>query len=687
MKFIFTTHVARVLTLSLCLILFFNSCSKKGGAPDDPGGPGVIPADMLVADKSTYTPYQMMVLQIKKSAQTTGEKIKVTIGTKVTDAVVLSDSAVLLIAPEGLIGNELPVNFELRKVQYKGVVAIQTAVAAGDPDIYFNSFTQDISASLDALKMQVESDTAVWEGKSDVYDAIRVAKDSIAAFKTGYARLQPAEKAYLANFIKANYNSRPAFPEPLKEYVFGRKATQAFGRVQSLCDTNDPVWNYQCAVNAFITSVAEMSLWMVATYASAVPIQLAFPGVGTALATITTVLVVTELKDVIVFGKKVMVTKAVRAWAKAQELYESTSEYFKSVAVSGSMTEWKNDASSSFSFWSKFRNIQETDNASSISFLENAISKIKVFNDLAGKMSDKFKVKFVPAATIFRKPANISQLSIGVVNNQKVKLKSFSGTPDKLDLSFTTTESTDQDFEYDIIYKSTVYEEVKVRYKAKLVHPWYKVAYRANNNTINSEVNFFQNVQQEFKLVNDNGTNVTGLDYSQVSIGNNSNSKVTVSKTLLSSSDGFGITLNTSQTSAEKTTFDVLYGTKKVQTITGIVDDSLQFYKNKCIGNWAMQWYDANGPTDGSRYVFTEDGKGYCSHSISSTGVMTAITPWDYYNIITWTLVRRDGKYMLVFTHDNRNIGFSGTILYPNFTFRSNPVIGQTIPYVIVQKQ
>lgn len=125
----------------------------------------------------------------------------------------------------------------------------------------------------------------------------------------------------------------------------------------------------------------------------------------------------------------------------------------------------------------------------------------------------------------------------------------------------------------------------------------------ADGSSLPSPIPFTNNAALPFKLVNEDGRNII-INYSLVTIANNANNKISISKTTYA--NDFSIRLSTLESTSQNTTFDVFYNSKKVQTINASLDDSTEYYKNLVLGTWTNTW-TSDFRNTGVREFYEED--------------------------------------------------------------------------------
>lgn len=117
-----------------------------------------------------------------------------------------------------------------------------------------------------------------------------------------------------------------------------------------------------------------------------------------------------------------------------------------------------------------------------------------------------------------------------------------------------------------------------------------------NGQPVSTAISFSNNVSKNFTLLNIDGSPATPLNYNLVSIGNNSNNAITVTKS--NTGSDFSIKLATIATGSQTTTFNVFYDSKLVQNISvSDITDSTAIYTTACVGWWTVKGYDPNNPT------------------------------------------------------------------------------------------
>lgn len=203
----------------------------------------------------------------------------------------------------------------------------------------------------------------------------------------------------------------------------------------------------------------------------------------------------------------------------------------------------------------------------------------------------------------------------------------------------------------------------------------YKVAL-PDGEIVTSKLNFENKVERELKLVNEDGSEATDINYNQISISGNTNSLVTVSKTtLVTATSGFGIKLTfDAQTFEQTTSFDVLYQSKKVQTINASVNDSTELYRLSAIGKYQVTASKGSVGNSPEAELYCElKADGQCFYSIYKD---TLHWPDGYTWYTFWTIIKKNGRY---YYRESGGNWFSYWISYVQpLTY---PVTQMNIPY------
>jgi hypothetical protein len=576
-----------ILCVMICSLAFL-SCQKDKASddgPTPPPPPPTVETKPFTTNLTSYVPYQVVEVAVQKGSFTAGEKVNGTIGTKAITLAILSDSLLAFMAPPEAAGTTQSLVFKLKEVNYKGNITVKNEAGVSQPDQYITTFTTGIETSLAGLKNLIVNDTTLSAvAINDIYSVMDVVKDSMVSFKKNFALLTAADKIVVANFMKVNLDGMTSLLNDLADYKAGKLTTS--------CNTGNAFQDYNCAWSE-IGFQLERKLKV---YAIIIAGSLVAGPVGVVGATISIAIGLKIGMDVgessVVIGRALGATLYYR-WTQVVDIYDYVAEFFRTTSISGSLSSFKNNVAAAFSFEAGFRNVQSGDVNSSSGFINSGLKALDAFNAFTGKISSKFAIKIAALKTKWRKPQDMSEISVAVVDNPKVKLQTFKGTPDKLEIAFATDELTDQPFKYDIVYKNAVYGQVKIRREATLTVPSYKVAVLEFGvpKIITGELAFEKDVIKSLKIMNDDGTVAQDIDYKQVSIKNSTNPLVTIKSQYLEPEPKYGVVLTFTTGEKYQVSFDVFYLNKKVQTINAVVDDGLSAIKKLVTGNWTVTYY------------------------------------------------------------------------------------------------
>jgi len=195
----------------------------------------------------------------------------------------------------------------------------------------------------------------------------------------------------------------------------------------------------------------------------------------------------------------------------------------------------------------------------------------------------------------------------------------------------------------------------------KFIKP--KVVFK-DGSPLPSSIGFNNQQTQLFKLVNEDDRAIAA-DYSLVTINNLTNSKI--GYTLLKGSDDFSLTLYTNETTSQTTNFDVYYKSKKIQTQSAQVMDSLEIYRVSALGSYTVNAPPnvGNGP----------NSKLYCELKEGGIATYTIYDDPSWPNGYSWNIgwvVRKgnDNYYILTgWTNPGYQAAAAQPLKYPVTSF------------------
>lgn len=230
------------------------------------------------------------------------------------------------------------------------------------------------------------------------------------------------------------------------------------------------------------------------------------------------------------------------------------------------------------------------------------------------------------------------------ISNSNVKLTGFSkDTEVPLNLKFENLTDIKQYFNFDANYEHKGYSESNTNLSASVLPPKYKLGYSNpfDGSITNEEIKFANPESKSFILLNDfDGSTATGIDYSKISIANNTNSKVFIGLLPIIGTNGsFFLELKTNQTTKQYSSFDVLYRLKKIQTLNVSVSDSSEIYRLSAIGKYKVVGYKGNGPNSELYCDLKSDGQ--CFYSIYNDNSWPDGKTWYTF----WKITKENGRY------------------------------------------
>lgn len=159
-----------------------------------------------------------------------------------------------------------------------------------------------------------------------------------------------------------------------------------------------------------------------------------------------------------------------------------------------------------------------------------------------------------------------------------------------------------------------------------------------------SPVSFFNYTSQNFKLVNNDNSELKNIDYNNVSFDNITNNKVGV--TMLKGSTDFSLSLNTPEAGVQTTSFDIYYKNRKIQSINASLNDSTEYYKNLVLGVWTNSWY--GGPNFNEFYEEDKievkpNGVAIWFEARYASGAVTTGLSTN----VGWTITKTNGMYIM----------------------------------------
>ncbi len=453
-------------------------------------------------------------------------------------------------------------SIEIRQVNDTLLAFMMPVVASGSQKLILQVESKDYTISFNLLPSPQIDNPASYI--SDFIKQIKIQdnnptdleiKKSLDDALLQFNSLTPLQQKEAVDFIAANRSALDEVNSLLNNHVL--KSTNG--------DCANEVYrtsHMKCVVLDYMVCLARLSAPVVVLGLAGS----AFSPLGTFIGGMTGIL----------FVKAFMKKTLRRSGTLWEEFIDNTFIPFKASLAPSKSISFVNGTAKGIVFNLQINNIQNTNYTQG--WLSNLVKSYKKFKALWEQTIDE---EPVPGFAALKQETvnsdNFGFVSLKILDNTNVT-GTLGGTVDNLTITFSTTKTTEQNFNFEITYNDGDFKVSSLN-SAVLTLPNYKLGYLDGNTVPNTVIPFEREKATFFILLNDNGTAAAGIDYNQISIANNTNSKITVRLTPLPGINGsFAIDLKSAEATSQTTSFDVLYKSKKVQTIQATLYEDGEWY-------------------------------------------------------------------------------------------------------------
>ena len=585
------------------------ACSDGGTGPsDEPGS--------FTADRSAYQVHQVAVLTLTGPAPAAGMAIEGMLGATPVTLARSSDSTVVLLAPS--VTGTHTLEFAAAGREYSGAITVVAAQPVANPMEYLQSVVSDASVRIDAAEQQILAEGTA-EQNALALELLQVARDSLVRFEASLEQLTPDDAQAAANALSVNLTAMQSSAQRYAAAGIAHAVVQ--GPIPAECaEKTTALHQYQCTWGRFIDSMAGVTVG----FGGAAVSLMGFGAWGIPFAAGLAVYGSIELAKALDLGWELLTIHGMyaaelgrslgqAAWdAAGAPVWEAGTEFFRThvydpnaFAFAGammppaSMTSFTDGGMVSFGFAPQLRRVRAADRAIGVTWLNRALAQLQSYNEAAARFGTKFQLPFAPPASSYAADVPYNQISIEVVENAQVRVRSLAGSGSRVDVTFETDAVTDQDFTYDVIYSSGVYPAVRVRFKAKLRMPVFALGSQADTTLLGDTITMYGRVINFYHLMHDDGTLVPN---ESIHIGTSTTLPAHVFY-VLAGNGGNVVQMQgwLTDPSIVADTFDIdatINNTENALGFTVIMHDSAGVYGTRLLGEWTRRGYYAWSPEE-----------------------------------------------------------------------------------------
>lgn len=631
--------------MAVVLACVVAACSDGGT------GPSPQEAARFTADQASYAQYQVAVLTLNGTAPTA--QMHGTLGAEALTLMPLGDSSVVFMVPA--VTGAQTLTFTAGSSEYEGTITVTALESVPEPETYLAEVSLDAEALIDGLEAEMGADTLE---HAIPHDMLAAARDSLESFRLQVAQLTPAEAQQVADILSANLDRMSTLGDE-SALMAGVVHATAAGMIPVQCQSREKVLErYTCTWRAFGTHMTRAALGLTTALLAAEALSFV-PVLAGPVAALLAGIGCYEAARAVRIGGELILIHGLAAWEVTKAVYEAGAGYFQTHIVSRfdgsqpgpagmalldasaapaaqsafrlassampptSMTTVTNGRPMTFTIAPQLRNVQATDSDLPFSWLAAGLKLIDAYNRRVSSFDTDWQIEFASLTTQYADPVDADEITIEIVGESTVRVDSIARTADRMTVKFGSSDTGIQEFQYDVVYDSGVYPEVRVRYDAELHPPGYIITDRAFNevpDTLTVVVDFgfhlYPLLDNDGSLIPDAETPIiqnaagpwqTGVNVSTGAFIHEEQTYSAVTFSAFNYDPGVY-----SDTVDVDITVDTGNGNfQPLRTLTFVVDDSTKMYHRSAAGRWVQTNYHINGGGETvTTFVLNEDGTG-----------------------------------------------------------------------------
>lgn len=573
-------------------------------------GPGGSNEDGFTTDRTSYEPYTFARLHLTGATPADATSLPGMLDDTSVDLAVLADSTLVFMVPDVPAGSN-SLSFTIGAREIAGTIEVAAATSIADPAGFLSDVGADARAELDALRASIEADTSTAYDRSLALELLAAAEDSLDAFDAARGGASGTDLEQMARAVRGGIESGGA-------PAMAGAAAAAVTSIPSQCRNEATAFDaYKCTWNDFGVSLKDAGFFLGAAWLASETIPVTgVAGVG--VAAVSAAFGLLDAARALRTGLELVRLHGMMAWHLGTSIYESTSEYFRvsesipaplateariaGVTSQATMESPRDERPLSFTLSPQGRTVVAADRDAPLDWLATGLRYLAAYNAWVGRFGSRFTIPMPTASAQYLPEVPAEQVSIEMVSNPQVRLKSLSRDGTRVTVVFDTDATSAQDFVYDVVYASTVYPTVHIRYEARLEPQGYVLAY-PDGTLVGDTIRVFGRIVNYLKVVNDDGSDIP-IDLSvQYYLDNFTNPALGVEWGHASApNDGSGHGLDYRFVPQEGGTTFITDGELRLsdgtnigtflQRVTWVVTDSVDFYTSDVPGSYTERWYD-----------------------------------------------------------------------------------------------
>lgn len=425
--------------------------------------PPVVVAENIVTEKDTYKLYEIGTVIYKHNLQP-NSKIEGKVGSSSLQIGVANDSTlVFVVLPNVFQIGENKITFSINGKNVNVSVKVTSTNLVPSPVEEINSFTANQQTQITSLETIIAKDPQLLNNP-DLTNAVNTAKSLTTDFKADFDKLNTQDQLIVANFIASN---KPTFEKINTDInsILSALSSSNNGllRRSAFCTEGTPVEKYKCHWEFLGNRLKEVAFYGSLAYVafSTMPVTGLFGlGVGAvpaALAAPSMVAVVAVSAKLIIIHFKIAFLLVAGVIKEGQ------------LRTTNTPTIFENGVSTPLPVKIRLRNIQVQDNSTKLNWLKIGMVLVDNYNSFCDKLKlSKFKFLFGGLRTLDATPFKLSHISINNISNSKVLFAGLEGTAADPKFKFTTNETSEQLFNFDLTYNDGVNLPVTITIPSKL---------------------------------------------------------------------------------------------------------------------------------------------------------------------------------------------------------------------------
>lgn len=664
------------------------ACSEGGsttGPSDEPGA--------FTADRSTYAVHEVALLTLNGPAPAAGVVVEGMLGTTPVMLARSSDSSVVFLAPP--VTGTHTLAFTAAGRAYSGAITVLAVQPVANPIEYLESVASDAAVQIDAAEQEILLE-GMTEENALALEFLQIARDSLASFESSLAQLTPDDAQQAANALSVNLARMQEASGRLAAAGIASAVVQI--AIPAHCaEKTTALERYKCTWGAFINAMAGATIGFGGGILSlslgpwGIPVAAGL-GVYGAIDFARAVRLGWELVKIHgMVAAEISKSMGKAVWdATGAPVWEAGTEYFRTqvynadgfalaggMAAPASMTSFTDGGTVSFSFAPQLRPVQAGDRALGVSWLNTALGHVQRYNEAVARLGTRFQMSFAEPETTYSPDVPYEQISIEVIDNPQVRVSSVEGSGTRVDVTFETDATTEQEFTYDVVYNSGVYPEMRVRFEAKLRMPVYALGSYADSTLLGDTITMYGRTRNFYRLMHDDGTL---LGDQHIDIGTGTSTVLPPHVFYMLNGNGDDIVYMEgwlTDPAIVADTFDIkgiINYTENALNLTVIMRDSAGVYGTSLLGEWTRRGYRRSGDgevldeMEGLRY--NADGTVtvlYTTSYFSNAPPETDYTPRSFSWRIGVELV--DGRPVHHLRHDGDSWFATFPVTYPVESF------------------